>query len=249
MDMTNFILLLIVSFFTSIIGTMIGMAMVVLLPLMIFLGIPVHTAIATGRFSMLGVNIGNITIFSQNEKVQSKYFLVFAVAGAIGSLAGALFLVYVNEEVLKTIIGIFMIVISILILFEDYIKPKKIKHKATIKHHILSALAGIFVGGYIGIIGGGGATIIILLLILIYGLSFHDALANQKAVTLPISIIAALVFIYQGLIDYTLGVPLLIVNFIGGLIGAGLVSKFKGLWLKRIIVPIVILMAVRLLFF
>ena len=110
-------------------------------------------------------------------------------------------------------------------------------------------MAGIFVGGYIGIIGGGGATIIILLLILIYGLSFHDALANQKAVTLPISIIAALVFIYQGLIDYTLGVPLLIVNFIGGLIGAGLVSKFKGLWLKRIIVPIVILMAVRLLFF
>lgn len=223
--------------------------MVVLLPLMIFLGVPVHTAVATGRFSMLGINIGNIAMFSQNEKIQSKYFIVFAGAGAIGSLVGALFLVYINEKILKMVIGIFMILVSILVLLEDYIKPKKIKHKITRKHNIISALAGIFVGGYIGIIGGGGATIIILLLILIYGLSFHDALANQKAVSLPISIIATIVFIYQGLIDYKLGVPLFIVNFIGGFVGAGLVNKFRGLWLKRIVVPIVILMAIKLIFF
>lgn len=249
MDTSSFILLLIISFLSAIMGTLVGMAMVILLPVMIFFGVPVHTAVATGRFSMLGINMGNITRFSQNGKIQQKYFFVFAIAGATGSLLGASFLIYVNENILKMIIGIFMIIVAILVLFEDYIKPQKFRHKTTVKHHIISAVAGIFIGGYIGIIGGGGATIIILLLILIYGLNFHDALANQKAVSLPISIIATIVFIYQGLIDYKLGIPLVIVNFVGGFVGAGLVNKFKGLWLKRILVPVIIVLAIRLIFF
>ena len=136
-----------------------------------------------------------------------------------------------------------------LVLFEDFIKSRKFHHKTTIKHHFLSGVAGLFVGGYIGIIGGGGATIIIFLLILIYGLNFHDAVANQKAVTLPVSVIATLVFIYKGLIDYKIGIPLFIINILGGWVGAGLILKFKALWLKRILVPIVILVAVRLIFF
>lgn len=249
MEITSFILLLVASFLASIMGTLVGMAMVVLLPLMIFLGVPVHTAIATGRFSMLGVNMGNITRFSQNGKIQQKYFLVFAVTGVIGSLAGALYLIYINEKLLKMIIGVFMILVSVLVLLEDYIMPKSSRHRITMKHHIISASAGIFVGSYIGIIGGGGATIIILLLILVYGLNFHDALANQKAITLPISVVATIVFVYQGLIDYKLGIPLFIVNLIGGFVGAGLVTKFKGLWLKRVIVPFIIILAIRLIFF
>lgn len=249
MDIISFILLLIVSFLSAIMGTLVGMAMVVLLPLMIFLGVPVHTAVATGRFSMLGIGIGNITLFSKSGRIKSLYFLSFAIAGVIGSFIGASFLVLVNEKLLKSLIGWFMISVSILVLFEDFIKSKNFHHKITFKHHILSVIAGLFIGGYIGIIGGGGATLVILLLTLIYGISMHDAIANQKAVTLPISIIATLVFIYQGLIDYKLGVPLFIVNVAGGWVGANLITKFKAKWLKRILVPIIILLAIKLIFF
>ena len=167
MDTLGFVLLLIISFLSAIMGTLVGMAMVILLPVMIFFGVPVHTAIATGRFSMLGINMGNITMFSQNGKIQRKYFLVFAVTGVIGSLVGALYLIYINEKLLKMIIGVFMILVSVLVLLEDYIMPKRSRHRITMKHNIISASAGIFVGSYIGIIGGGGATIIILLLILV----------------------------------------------------------------------------------
>ncbi|MBI2652698.1 sulfite exporter TauE/SafE family protein [Candidatus Woesearchaeota archaeon] len=87
------------------------------------------------------------------------------------------------------------------------------------------------------------------MLILIYGLSFHNAVATQKAVTLPISIIATLVFMYQGIIDYSLGIPLFIVNIIGGWIGAGFLLRFSPLWLKRILVPISVILAIMLMFF
>lgn len=249
MDTVSFTLLLVISFLASIMGSLIGMAMLVLLPTMIFLGIPVHTAVATGRFSMIGIGIGNITQFSRGNRIKLKYVLSFTIAGVLGSLVGASFLVWINETLLKSLIGWFMLIAATLVLFEDFIKSKTFHHKITLKHHILSIIAGVFIGSYIGIIGGGGATIVIFLLILIYGLSFHDAIANQKAVTLPISLIATIVFIYQGLIDYKLGVPLLVVNIIGGWIGAYLITKFKAVWLKRILVPIVILFAIKLIFF
>ena len=249
MDAASFVFLLVVSFLTAVMGSLIGMAMLVLLPVMIFLGVPVYTAVATGRFSMIGIGIGNITKFSKGNRIKLKYFLPFAIAGVIGSFIGASFLVFVNEKLLKSLIGWFMIFVSILVLFEDFIKSKNFYHRITFKHHFLSVAAGLFIGGYIGVIGGGGATLVILLLTLIYGLNLHDAIANQKAVTLPISVIATLVFIYQGLIDYKLGIPLFIVNVAGGWLGADLITKFKAIWLKRILVPIIILLALKLIFF
>ena len=69
MDILGFSLLMLVSFLAAIMGTMVGMAMLVLLPVMIFLGIPVHTAVATGRFSMVGISLGNIGQFSKKQKI------------------------------------------------------------------------------------------------------------------------------------------------------------------------------------
>ena len=249
MDILGFSLLMLVSFLAAIMGTMVGMAMLVLLPVMIFLGIPVHTAVATGRFSMVGISLGNIGQFSRKQKIELKYVVPFAVAGVIGALVGASFMVMVNENMLKKTIGIFMILISVLFLLEDFLRLKAKKSEISRNHHLLSIAAGFFVGSYIGTIGGGGATIIIFMLVLIYGLSFYDAIANQKAIVLPISIIATLVFMYQGLIDYTIGIPLFIVNIAGGWIGAHLMLKFKPVWLKMVLVPLSILLAIRLIFF
>lgn len=249
MDMLSLLFLMIVSFLSAIMGTMVGMAMLVLLPVMIFLGIPVHTAVATGRFSMVGISLGNIGQFSRKQKIKLRYVVPFAVAGVLGALFGASFMVMVNEDMLKKTIGIFMILISILFLLEDFIRLKAKSSTIGRNHHLLSIIAGFFVGSYIGTIGGGGATIIIFMLVLIYGLSFYDAIANQKAIVLPISIIATLVFMYQGLIDYRLGIPLFMVNIAGGWIGAHLVLRFKPAWLKMVLVPVSILLAIRLIFF
>lgn len=243
------ILLVVVSFISAIIGTMIGSAMLILPPTMIFLGMPVHTAIATARFSMLGIAIGNLTKFSMKEKVEFRYVWPFAIAGVIGSFASASFMTKVDEGLLKAIVGILMIAISFLILAEDYVRPKGKKKKAAMVNHLLSVIAGLFIGAYIGLIGGGGATLIIFLLVLIYGLSFKEALVNQKAVTLPISIVTTIVFVYHGLIEYRIGLPLLLTNVAGGWVGAGLILKFKNTWLKRILVPVIVLMAIKLIFF
>src|SRR3989338_743419 len=247
MEILSFILILAVSFIASIIGTIIGSAMLILPPTMIFFGIPPHTAVATGRFSMVGVGIGNATRFSMRNMIRLKYVIPFAAAGIVGAVFGALSLKRIDGDFLKILMGILMMIISVLLIFEDYLMNRKIKANISFKSHLLSIISGLFLGAYIGVIGGGGATIVILLLVLIYGLNFRDAVANQKAVTLPISIIATIIFIYQGLIDYRIGIPLFLVNMVGGWVGVGLLMKFDSKWLKRIIIPIIILLAIKLI--
>lgn len=247
MEIFSFASILVTSFIASIIGTIIGSAMLILPPTMIFFGIPAHTAIATGRFSMVGIGIGNATRLSMRNMIQLRYVLPFAIAGVIGAVFGAFYLARINEHVLKVLMGIFMIVISLFILFEDFVMSLKSKSKISSKHHFLSIISGLLIGAYISFIGGGGATIVIFLLVLIYGLQFKDAVANQKAVTLPISIITTIIFIYQGLIDYKIGIPLFLVNIVGGWIGVGLLMKFDNKWLKRLLVPVIILLAIKLI--
>lgn len=249
MDALSFVFLLLASFLSAIMGTMVGMAMVIMVPVMVFLGIPIHVAVATGRFSMIGIGLGNIRMLSRNQKMEPGYILPISIAGIIGTLLGASYLKYLSENALENIIGAFIIGISLLVLFEEKLRPKGVKRRITFKNHALSALAGLFLGGYVGIVGGGAATIMIFVLVLAYGLSFHQAVANQKAAILPISIIATLVFIYQGLIDYRIGIPLFIVNILGGYVGAILIMKFKPVWLKFILVPISIALALKLIFF
>lgn len=249
MEPYSFILLLAISFFTAILGTLIGTAMLIMPPAMIFLGVPVHAAIATARFSMLGIGIGNVTKFSLKEKIRLKYAMPFATAGIFGAIFGSSLMARIDENVLKIAIGIIMIAISLLVMFEDNLHKLKVNSGLKPWHHLVSIIAGFFIGGYIGVIGGGGATIIIFLLVLIYGLSFQDAVANQKAVTLPMTLTAAAIFIYQGLIDYKIGVPLLLINVMGGWIGAGLLLKFNNKWLKIVLVPLILVMAVKLMLF
>lgn len=98
----DFIALLLIGFIDSVIGSM-GMAMLIIPPAMIFLGVPVHNSVATARFSMLGLNIGNVSRFSVKGKIKLKYAFPFATAAFIGAAIGASFMAKMDEKVLKTI--------------------------------------------------------------------------------------------------------------------------------------------------
>jgi uncharacterized protein len=248
MEPVGFAALLAIGFIASIIATFMGMGMLIIPPSMILFGIPVHTAVATSRFSILGLNIGNVSRFSSKGRLKFRYAIPFASAAVFGTLIGASFMSRIDERLLKAVIGCFMIAVSLLIAFEKKLISRKHGGHITLKQDIVSFILGFFVGSYLGIIGGGGATIIILLLSLIYGLGIHDAIASQKAITICTTVISTSVFIYQGLIDYKLGIPLLLANLFGGWVGAGLLFKFKANWLKSVIIPVVMAMGMWLIF-
>ncbi|MDQ3088907.1 MAG: sulfite exporter TauE/SafE family protein, partial [Acidobacteriota bacterium] len=57
-----------------------------------------------------------------------------------------------------------------------------------------------------------------------------------------------LIFMWQGLVDYRLGAILAVVMFVGAFAGAHFVTRINDLWLKRIFLTTVLLLAIKTIF-
>ena len=59
------------------------------------------------------------------------------------------------------------------------------------------------------------------------------------------SLIATGIFAFNKIIDYPLGIILSITMFIGGIIGSKIALKINNLWLRRIFLVTVIILAIK----
>jgi len=78
-------------------------------------------------------------------------------------------------------------------------------------------------------------------------MSFTESVAATKFINVFSSGIATLIFMWQGLVDYRLGIFLAVSMFAGAYVGAHYATKMNEIWLKRIFVATVILLAVKTL--
>jgi uncharacterized protein len=79
--------------------------------------------------------------------------------------------------------------------------------------------------------------------------SFVEAVAVTKVLNIFSSLVATMVFAFQGLIDWRLGLIVSTASFTGGLIGGRAARKMNDVWLQRIFLATVITLAVKILLF
>ena len=63
------------------------------------------------------------------------------------------------------------------------------------------------------------------------------------------NIIALSIFISKGLVDFSIGIPLLIASIIGSVIGSEISVKVGNIWVRRVFIVIVLALALKLLLF
>jgi uncharacterized membrane protein YfcA len=77
------------------------------------------------------------------------------------------------------------------------------------------------------------------------GMTYSGAIAATKVINVFSSAIATLVFMYQGLVDYRLGLILGLTMFVAAYIGAHFATRMNEVWLRRIFLATVVLLAVK----
>jgi uncharacterized membrane protein YfcA len=106
---------------------------------------------------------------------------------------------------------------------------------------ILGVYGGMFSGGYV--------TILTAVLVASFRTTFLQAIAITKLLNIFSSGVATTIFIWRGLVDYRLGVILAATSFVGALLGAQFASRLRDVWLLRIYLAAVWLLALKTLFF
>ena len=79
------------------------------------------------------------------------------------------------------------------------------------------------------------------------GMHYGEAVASTKLINVFSSSVATAVFMWQGLVDYRLGIVLGLTMFVGAYVGAHYVTKINDIWIRRIFLAAVVLLAIKTL--
>lgn len=243
------IVLIGVGFIAGAINTLAGGGSLLTLPILIFLGLPPNIANGTNRIAILFQNVFTTAGFKSKGVVTFPFSIYVGISALFGSLIGAQIAVDIKGETFNKILAVIMVIVVIYMVFQSKTKQQSIIEKTSGKQLWFSIFLFFFVGIYGGFIQAGVGFIMLLILSSVNNFSLVKSNAIKVTVVLIYTISAVAVFAYNDKINWKVGLTLAVGTSIGGWIASRWsVKKGDGLIRKFLIVMIVI-MAIKLWFF
>lgn len=118
--------------------------------------------------------------------------------------------------------------------------------KTFCKQNIKTAFGGLTVGILNGLLGAGGGMIAVPLLKNM-GLSQKESHANAVAIILPITVLSAVLYLYNGYVNLGDAFPYIPTGLIGAFAGTFILSKISPVLLKKVFGGLMIYAGIRLL--
>ena len=178
----------------------------------------------------------------------ARLALLCTVPALIGSLIGAQLAIDISEELFRQLLAAIMIGVVILMAVDP---AKRLnfdeQHMTPLRTAFL--LFSFFV---IGIYGGfiqAGVGFLIISGLLLHGMDLVRINAVKVFVILFFTIAALAVFVWHDQVNYPLGIALAVGNAAGGWIGTHLAVKKGHDWIRRLVFIVVVLFAVKLVWF
>ena len=116
------------------------------------------------------------------------------------------------------------------------------------KNKIILIVLGCLSGFINGFLGGGGGVLVLATLLAVVKLHQKSAQATALLVILPLTVVSAAVYIFQGTVDWTPTLWATLGVVAGGVLGALLLSKLKGNTAKIIFAIVLVAGGVKMLF-
>ena len=248
MNIVDYLILIIAGTGAGFLNVVAGGGSLITLPLMIFMGLPPAVANGTNRVALLAQNIVAVSNFNKKGVASNSYSLLIGTAALIGAIIGAKIAVTLNDAIFNKILSVVMVAVAALIAFNPKVADSGTE-RLDLKHRIIGTILFFFIGIYGGFLHAGIGFIIMLSLIKVNRFNLVKTNSVKVAVALIYTVSALVVFILQDMIDWKVGVILAVGNATGGWLGSNFSVKKGDVWIKRIVIIAISVMAVKLWFF
>ena len=180
------VLFFIAACFSEIIGTVAGFgSSTIFLPLALFFFDFKTTLVLVALMHIFG-NIGRISFFKHG--LDKRILLIFGIPSIVLTLAGALLVSYLPQDILKGLLGVFLIAYTGISFRKEDLKVRPSLHN--------SILGGSLSGFLAGLIGTGGALRGAFLTA--FGLSKEKYIATAAAIALAVDLTRIPVYLAGG---------------------------------------------------
>jgi len=228
------------------INTIAGSGSLLTLPLFMAFGLSAPVANGTNRIGILLQSLVGVWSFKRQDILNFSSALIIGIPSVIGSLIGAMIAVDIDEDAMKTAIGILLILMFFLIL----LKPNR-----WIKSHEgnpplplwVQIIVFFLVGMYGGFVQAGVGFFLLAALVLASGFDLIKANALKVLMVLIYTPFSLAIFMINQQVDYKLGFIVAAGSMLGAWIGARMSVKWGPAVVRFILLAVLLIASVKLL--
>jgi uncharacterized protein len=241
---------------------------VILVPLLtLFLGVPVHAAVAISLLGVIAVSTTASASYLRAGFVDRRVGLTLLIATALGGIAGGYIAGYLDARVIQGLFGIVLVVVALQMLrtrqgtertytdapkgldFDSsYIEPTT---RALVTYRALRVGTGtvisLFAGALSGLLGVGGGIINVPTMNVVMHIPIRVATTTSTYMLGATAAASAVLYLARGDVDFALAAPVVIGVVVGGRLGARAQPHVPQQWLILAFVGLSAFFAVQML--
>jgi uncharacterized membrane protein YfcA len=213
------------------------------LPTLIFLGLPSSVANATNRIGLILQNVVATSTFQRRNRLKPRLALRLTAFALPGAVVGARIALEIDETWFRRILAVVLVLALVPIL-----RSKKPREEPAERppHPRWLDLSFVLMGLYAGFLQAGLGFLLIAALTQLGGLDLIRSNAVKVAVVLVLQIAALALFQFVGAVDWGRGICLALGSMTGAYLAARWQIRSGVVWVRRLLMLIVVLMAIRL---
>ncbi|PNZ71950.1 sulfite exporter TauE/SafE family protein [Mammaliicoccus stepanovicii] len=246
--LTLFIVFL-VGIFAGTINIVSAGGSLIVLPILIFFGLPTTVANASNRVAILVQNLLGLYVFYIKGMRNVKLSIILSIPAIIGSFIGVHYAINLPDAVFNRMLGVIMLLVLIVMIIPTRWKDGHNKsEKITTFRKILLVIVFLALGIYGGIVQAAvGFLFILALNILLPKLNYAEVQCMKTLVITIYLSLSTFIFIFQGYVNWPFAISLALGSGIGGFIGGRLTVSLPEKQLKIIMFVIIFFLAIKLL--
>jgi len=249
MDLIILILVFLLGFITMFFGAVSGGVGLVTRPVLIFLGFPAGTVIASSRVAGVVGELPGLYVLHKYKKVDWKIVFFLVIPMVIGSVLASIAVITILKSSLDFVLGVLLLLVGFFLLFKSKIGVVAKSQKfSAMKTKVVSFLGTIPIA-FLNTISGGLGPIYSLFYVWIYGKTFISASALWRIASNISAVFSAIIFIVGGLVDWELCIALMLGLALGSFFGTKFGLKKGETWIRYVILIVIFAGAIKLLFF
>lgn len=234
----DFALLFFAGIFGGMLNSIAGGGSFITFPALMAVGIPPVVANATNTFASCAGYISGAWGFRRELYQQKHLLLKTVVFSLIGGMLGAFVLLSTEEAEFLEAIPWLLLFATVLFVLGGKINQALSQRKSQLQHPILRWLPALFliaVSAYGGFFNAGLGIVTLSYLTL----SGHRDITTMNGLKLlistSVSLVAVVIFTFDGLIDWWNGFVVMLGSITGGYIAAVLVRNVNKIWVHRFV--------------
>ncbi len=247
--LAKYALLIFVGFLAGFINTIAGGGTLLTMPMLIFMGLPPGVANGTNRVAILIQTAIGVKGFQTKGVTTNPFSIYLGISAFLGSLIGVQIAVDIKGETFNKILAIIMICVVLMMFFKPKTSVSELVERTTGKYLYIAIILFFFLGIYGGFINAGIGFIMLIVLPYVNRLSLVKSNATKVAVVCIYTIAAVLMFAYHDKINWKYGLILAIGNASGAWVSSRWSVKKGDSVIKKIVLVMICVLAVKLWFF